>query len=107
MPIIRDSHEETDSRAIGKAVNNFNALRCECVVTGDKDKMLNIITVAFGDIYHFNQALRQILRRGPFNSDSFGAISSSELSASADDDDEDPSSDFEFRSESAGSYSSE
>eukprot|EP00434_Breviolum_minutum_P024680 symbB.v1.2.021796.t1/scaffold1862.1/size98264/5 len=41
----------------------FDVRNCDCSVQADKDKILSIITTGFGDMDHFNHAVRRVMKR--------------------------------------------
>merc|ERR1712176_277566 len=62
VPLIREGFECEDEESIMHAFKNFNARDCECFDANDKERMLNIIHTAFGDMEGFNEAVRHIFR---------------------------------------------
>lgn len=45
-----------------EAFQDFDARQCECSKGEDKDKMLDIIRVAFGSVEEFNVAIKEMFR---------------------------------------------
>lgn len=61
IPVLRRGHELEDRAAMRQSFLDFDVLNCECFNTSDKEKMLDIIQMAFGDLGKFNESVRSIL----------------------------------------------
>merc|ERR1712187_770755 len=61
-PVLRRGHENEDLRSIAATFEAFDAQQCTCFLTEDKDRMLDIICSAYGDLRDFNKAVREIFR---------------------------------------------
>jgi len=63
IPLLRQGCELEDAAAIDQVYEEFDASQCECICGSDKEKMMAIITTAFGDVASFNSMMRQLLKR--------------------------------------------
>eukprot|EP00435_Cladocopium_sp_Y103_P012561 s2006_g3.t1 len=61
IPVLRRGQELEDRSAMRQSFLDFDVLNCECFNTSDKEKMLDIIQMAFGDLGKFNESVRSIL----------------------------------------------
>eukprot|EP00928_Gymnodinium_smaydae_P043381 TRINITY_DN29075_c0_g1_i1.p1 TRINITY_DN29075_c0_g1~~TRINITY_DN29075_c0_g1_i1.p1 ORF type:complete len:519 (+),score=77.31 TRINITY_DN29075_c0_g1_i1:126-1682(+) len=59
---LREGHEDADRRTIRDAFSRFDAKRCECFDSGDKEKILVIIYTAFGGMDDFNVVVSGIMK---------------------------------------------
>eukprot|EP00928_Gymnodinium_smaydae_P028448 TRINITY_DN21698_c0_g1_i2.p1 TRINITY_DN21698_c0_g1~~TRINITY_DN21698_c0_g1_i2.p1 ORF type:complete len:619 (+),score=96.70 TRINITY_DN21698_c0_g1_i2:101-1858(+) len=59
--LLRRGREKRDTWAIQRSVDEFDSEQCDCSVREDKEKMLDVIEVAFGDTDGFNVTIRQLL----------------------------------------------
>lgn len=81
-----------DWQAIQLQCAQFDVRNCDCTVPEDKAKILSIITTGFGNMDHFNHAVRRVMKRIDGLSTRtlpFVQGSSSSLSDDSDDDDDD------------------
>lgn len=69
----------TSQSPLNNSVACFDANQCECFDPKDKDKMLQIICAAFGDVDNFNNIVKQTLRRAAADSRSGSESTSSSL----------------------------
>merc|ERR1711957_444717 len=67
VPIIRQGYEREDRASISDAFEDFDAQQCQCFCEEDKERMLNIIHTAFGDMDGFNDAVREIFEDAGWN----------------------------------------
>jgi len=61
IPVLRRGHELDDRAAMRQSFLDFDVMNCECFNISDKEKMLDIIQFAFGDLGKFNDSVRSIL----------------------------------------------
>lgn len=61
IPVLRRGHELEDRSAMRQSFLGFDVVNCECFNSADKEKMLDIIQMAFGDLLNFNEAVRSVL----------------------------------------------
>jgi len=61
--VLREGHEDEDLIVVKEVVGDFDAERCSCYNEEDKDRMLDIIYVAFGAMPAFNEAVQRILQQ--------------------------------------------
>merc|ERR1712079_1000768 len=59
--VIQPDQSLHQSEAIRESIVNFDASWCECFSAVDKEKMLEIIMAAFGDMDSFNTVVRMLL----------------------------------------------
>merc|ERR1712083_1215056 len=67
VPLVREGHEDEDADMISQAFETFDANKCECFNPDDKERMLNIINTAFGDMDRFNDEVRAIFEEAGFS----------------------------------------
>ncbi|CAK9081057.1 unnamed protein product [Durusdinium trenchii] len=90
ISLLLPGQEESDWNAIHVFCSQFDVRNCDCSVQADKEKILSIIQTGFGDMDHFNHAVRRVMRRIDglsshqflFTSSDSSSSSSSELSDS-------------------------
>jgi len=61
IPLLREGYEDEDTRSIRSSFEEFDSNRCECFEPDDKEKLLTIIRVVFGNLNTFNQTIRALL----------------------------------------------
>ncbi|CAE7242714.1 unnamed protein product [Symbiodinium sp. CCMP2592] len=61
IPVLRRGHEHEDRQKLKASFLNFDVMDCDCFNQEDKEKMLDIIQTAFGDLAKFNDAVKAIL----------------------------------------------
>jgi len=61
--LLQDGCERQSSQTMAKHFDRFDARECECFLAEDKEKMLNIILGAFGDLPSFNREVSSIFRQ--------------------------------------------
>lgn len=61
VPVFRAEQEVEDLEAIHRAFDTFDAQRCECSVSTEKDRMLSIIETAYGGLQPFNTVIKTIM----------------------------------------------
>lgn len=59
--LLRAGRRIEDRCAISTLIESFDAGMCTCANDADRDRMLEIIRTAYGDIREFNQAVRRII----------------------------------------------
>jgi len=64
--LTRDGCEEQDVGTIVQAFEHFDARECECFLAEDKERMLQIILAAFGDLSSFNGEVSATFHRADF-----------------------------------------
>jgi len=62
-PVLREGHEQADLLAVANSFLNFDAEQCTCFLKEDKERMLGVIRIAFGDIKNFNAEVRGIFQQ--------------------------------------------
>merc|ERR1712151_562575 len=60
--VLRQGCEQKDLSMVENTLDDFDAEQCSCHVAEDKDRMLKIISAAFGSIFGFNVAVRHMLQ---------------------------------------------
>merc|ERR1712117_138977 len=64
--LTRDACEEKDAAAIVRAFECFDAEKCQCFLAEDKDRIVQIILGAFGDMASFNREVAAIFSETDF-----------------------------------------
>jgi len=64
--VVREECQEEDLSKVQSSLDSFDADLCACHVAEDKDRLLNIILVAFGSMSGFNSAVRTMLQEMKF-----------------------------------------
>lgn len=68
LPLVREEFQSEDEAMIREGFRNFDAEVCECFCSDDKERMLSIISTAFGGIGGFNNAIRRIIEQAELDS---------------------------------------
>merc|ERR1712176_1583919 len=60
VPVLRKGFEEEDREIIDERFGNFDAAHATCSKPDDKQRLLDIVHTAFGDVGNFNTVVQAI-----------------------------------------------
>jgi len=63
LRVVHAGQAEADWSCITSAVDNFDARSCECFLSADLERMLAIISAAYGSLDVFNTTVQRIMRQ--------------------------------------------